>query len=62
MNDSTIPHGSPAPAAAPTFQPPEIAARRQREIILRVIRFAFFTLMVTFTLLAVLRARADPET
>lgn len=47
--------------AAPTFVPPELAARRQKSLILRVVRFAFFTLMVTFTLLAVLRAKADPD-
>lgn len=48
-----------APVAS--YQSPEEAARRQKSLILRVVRFAFFTLMVTFTMLAVLRARADPD-
>lgn len=60
-----LPHSGPsagAPSASTPFQSPEQLAQRQKALILRVVRFAFFTLMVTFTLLAVLRARADPET
>lgn len=53
---------SASPVSAAPFQSPEQLAKRQKALILRIVRFAFFTLMVTFTLLAVLRARADPET
>jgi uncharacterized protein YacL len=59
MPNSPHPVGSPPPATP--YQSPEEAARRQKSLILRIVRFAFFTLMVTFTLLSVLRARADPD-
>lgn len=51
---------SVAQSGAAPFQTAEQLAKKQKALILRVVRFAFFTLMVTFTLLAVLRARAEP--
>lgn len=56
----TLP-GAPQGSAGASYQAPEEAAKRQKSLILRVVRFAFFTLMVTFTMLSVLRARQDPQ-
>jgi len=59
----SVPQSGPnsvAQSGAAPFQSAEQLAKKQKALILRIVRFAFFTLMVTFTLLAVLRARAEP--
>jgi uncharacterized protein YacL len=58
---SKAPSGAPPAPTSSSYQAPEEAAKQQKSLILRVVRFAFFTLMVTFTMLSILRARQDPE-
>ena len=44
------------------LEPPVEAARRQRSLILRVVRASFFTLIATFTLLSVIQSGSGPGT